>query len=171
EELITQSWSPAHVPGKTMHDTPLFVLTSGRTGSAAEEFTYDFKHHGRATIIGETTSGGGPEAEYKRVADLFDLAEPPENPNDRIVWSYNYLLRFLVKNRRVHIGSSMTHREIARMLEAIGYPSNLVTRITTLFEMARYAGTPMTESEMATMGSIVEQIKSTVLGGGRGYAA
>ena len=111
------------------------------------------------------------KAEYERVADLFDLVEPPENPNDRIVWSYNYLLRFLVKNRRVHIGSSMTHREIAKMLEAIGYPSNLVNRVTTLFEMARYSGTPMTESEMATMGGIVEQIKSAVLGGGRGYAA
>jgi hypothetical protein len=33
-------------------------LTSGRTFSAAEEFTYDLKHLKRATTVGETTGGG-----------------------------------------------------------------------------------------------------------------
>jgi hypothetical protein len=127
-----------------------------------------------AALSGSGVGGSGlfgSRAEHEDRPDLFDQVEPPENPNDRIVWSYNYLLRFLAKNRRVHIGRSMTHREIAKMLEAIGYPPNLVSRVTSLFEMARYSGVPMTESEMSTMGSIVEQIKSTVLGGGRGYAA
>jgi hypothetical protein len=37
---------------------PVFVLTSGRTFSAAEEFTYNLQTRGRATIVGETTGGG-----------------------------------------------------------------------------------------------------------------
>ena len=101
---------------------------------------------------------------------MFDTIEPPDAPNERIVWSYNYFLRFLIKSRRVQIGASMTHREIARMLEAFGYPTNLVSRVTNLFEMARYSGVSMTESEMNAMGSVIENLKSTTLGR-RGYAA
>ncbi len=112
----------------------------------------------------------GSTAGSRSAPDLFDTMEPPDAPNERIVWSYNYFLRYLVKSRRVQIGASMTHREIARMLEAFGYPTNLVSKVTNLFEMARYSGTPMTESEMNAMGSVVEKLKSTVLGG-RGYAA
>ena len=41
-----------------MVETPVYVLTSGRTFSAAEEFTYNLKNMERATVIGETTGGG-----------------------------------------------------------------------------------------------------------------
>jgi hypothetical protein len=58
EEKLQQFWTLTHVPGKKLIDTPIFVLTSARTFSAAEEFTYNLKHLKRATIIGETTGGG-----------------------------------------------------------------------------------------------------------------
>ena len=45
-------------------DVPLYVLTSGRTGSAAEALAYTLKNAGRATVVGERTTGaanpGGP---------------------------------------------------------------------------------------------------------------
>ena len=53
-----QFWTQAHVEGARMTEPPVFVLTSGRTFSAAEEFTYNLKHLERATIVGETTGGG-----------------------------------------------------------------------------------------------------------------
>jgi hypothetical protein len=51
-------WTREEVEGPKMMDVPVFVLTSGFTFSAAEEFTYNLKHMGRATIVGETTGGG-----------------------------------------------------------------------------------------------------------------
>jgi hypothetical protein len=57
-DSIEQFWTQAQVQGPKMVDTPIYVLTSGRTFSAAEEFTYNLKSMERATIIGETTGGG-----------------------------------------------------------------------------------------------------------------
>ena len=39
-------------------DKPVYVLTSERTFSAAEEFTYNLQTRKRATIVGATTGGG-----------------------------------------------------------------------------------------------------------------
>ena len=67
-----QSWSPAHVPGKRFGGTkPVFVLTSGRTFSGAEELAYDLQQLGRATIVGERTGGGAhPRRGFKVHAHL-----------------------------------------------------------------------------------------------------
>ncbi|MGC2696919.1 MAG: S41 family peptidase [Candidatus Angelobacter sp.] len=53
-----QFWTLPYVPGKSMADMPLYVLTSSRTFSGAEEFTNNMKVLARAKIIGETTGGG-----------------------------------------------------------------------------------------------------------------
>jgi retinol-binding protein 3 len=55
---MKQFWTLPYVPGPSMADIPVYVLTSGRTFSAAEEFTYNLKNLERATIVGETTGGG-----------------------------------------------------------------------------------------------------------------
>jgi hypothetical protein len=60
---------------------PVYVLTSGRTFSAAEEFTYNLQTRKRATIVGETTGGG---------ANPGDVVPLPENfsafvPNGRAI--------------------------------------------------------------------------------------
>lgn len=53
-----QSWTLPYVPGRRTPDKPVYVLTSKRTFSGAEEFAYNLKNLKRATIIGETTGGG-----------------------------------------------------------------------------------------------------------------
>ena len=53
-----QTWTLPHVPGKKIPDIDIYVLTSRRTFSAAEEFSYNLKNLKRATLIGETTGGG-----------------------------------------------------------------------------------------------------------------
>jgi hypothetical protein len=47
-----------HVDGEKMPNVPLFVLTSGSTFSAAEEFSYNIQTQKRGTLVGETTGGG-----------------------------------------------------------------------------------------------------------------
>ncbi len=53
-----QFWTHKTVQGPRMVDTPLYVLTSGRTFSAAEEFSYNVRNLKRATLFGENTGGG-----------------------------------------------------------------------------------------------------------------
>jgi hypothetical protein len=72
-----QFWTSAHVSGKRMSNVPVYVLTSQRTFSAAEEFTYDLKNLKRATIVGETTGGGAHPVESHFLADVHLLARIP----------------------------------------------------------------------------------------------
>ena len=58
EDSLQQFWTLPYVPGRSMYETDLYVLTSRRTISGAEEFTYNMKNLERATVIGETTGGG-----------------------------------------------------------------------------------------------------------------
>jgi hypothetical protein len=58
EDKTEQFWTQARVQGPKLIDTPIYLLTSGNTFSAAEEFTYNLKNMKRATIVGETTGGG-----------------------------------------------------------------------------------------------------------------
>jgi hypothetical protein len=53
-------------------DKPVYVLTSGRTFSAAEEFTYNLQTRKRATIVGATTGGGANPGGVQRLP--FGLA-------------------------------------------------------------------------------------------------
>ncbi|HEX9667965.1 MAG TPA: S41 family peptidase [Thermoanaerobaculia bacterium] len=62
-----QFWTQAWVPGTRLPDVPVFVLTSGRSFSGAEEFTYNLKNLKRATIIGETTGGGAHPTDQHQV--------------------------------------------------------------------------------------------------------
>ena len=70
-------------------DKPVFVLTSNRTFSAAEEFTYNLKHLKRATIVGETTGGGAHPGGVRRITDHFGIWLPNGraiNPITRTNW-------------------------------------------------------------------------------------
>jgi len=51
--------SLTHLSSVARPNVPVFVLTSGRTGSAAEAFAYHLQAMERATIVGETTYGAG----------------------------------------------------------------------------------------------------------------
>lgn len=56
-ERVSEYWTLDELPGPRLVDVPLYVLTSGNTGSAAEEFCYNLQTRGRATLVGKTTGG------------------------------------------------------------------------------------------------------------------
>jgi C-terminal processing protease CtpA/Prc len=89
EDILQQFWSFHYVPGRPMFDTDLYILTSQRTFSAAEEFTYNMKNLKRATIIGETTGGGAHPGGSRIVNDYFLVWVPTGravNPISKTNW-------------------------------------------------------------------------------------
>ncbi len=55
---------------------PVYVLTSGRTFSAAEEFTYNLQTRKRAVIVGETTGGGAHPGDMVPLPHGFTVFVP-----------------------------------------------------------------------------------------------
>ncbi len=70
EDTVEQFWTQKYVHGPKMVDADVYILTSERTFSAAEEFTYNLKHMERATVVGETTGGGAHPVEGHFFANL-----------------------------------------------------------------------------------------------------
>ncbi len=67
--------TPAPALGN-LRKAKIFVLTSGRTASAAEHFTLSLKRTHRATIIGETTYGAGNYGGVVPIAGGFSAFIP-----------------------------------------------------------------------------------------------
>jgi hypothetical protein len=75
--LIEERSTPDAIPKEAIDSGVLmYVLTSSRTGSAAEGFAYCLKHHGRATIVGEVTEGMAHPSKEVVVNDYFRVSVP-----------------------------------------------------------------------------------------------
>jgi hypothetical protein len=85
-----QFWTAPHVQGHRYGTSkPVYILTSNRTFSAAEEFTYNLKNLKRATIVGETTGGGAHPGGIRRITDHFGIWLPTGraiNPITKTNW-------------------------------------------------------------------------------------
>ena len=84
-----QYWTKPDLPGKKLATQPVYVLTSARTFSGAEEFCYDLQNQKRATIIGEVTGGGAHPTDGKRLDDHFMIGVPfarAVNPVTKTDW-------------------------------------------------------------------------------------
>jgi hypothetical protein len=83
------SRSQSPVPGSRLADKPVYVLTSGKTISGAEQFCYNLKMLKRATLIGETTHGSAHTGTFYRLDDHFGMGIPetkPINPYGKADW-------------------------------------------------------------------------------------
>lgn len=70
-------WTLPYVPGPKFGGTkPIYVLTSASTFSGAEEFCYNLKTRGRATLVGERTRGGAHPGSSYRVDTHLKAAVP-----------------------------------------------------------------------------------------------
>ena len=89
ENTTTQYWTLPYVPGKRLAGKPVYVLTSKRTFSGAEEFSYNLKNLKRATLVGETTGGGAHPVSGRRIDDHFEIGVPfarAVNPISKTNW-------------------------------------------------------------------------------------
>ena len=76
KDELTQSWTLPYVPGIRRPEVDLYILTSSKTFSAAEAFSYQLKHLKRATIVGEKTAGGAHLTGSVIVTDKFYIRIP-----------------------------------------------------------------------------------------------
>ena len=72
----SENWTLAYVPGRRMAKTPLYLLTSAATFSAAEAFAAPLQAMKRAVVVGEVTRGGANPGRMRRVDDTFDVFIP-----------------------------------------------------------------------------------------------
>jgi len=89
EKPTELSWTRSPVPGNKLADKPVYVLTSARTLSGAEQFTYDLKMLKRATLVGETTGGAAHAGVWHRIDDHFGMGIPEVkaiNPFSKTDW-------------------------------------------------------------------------------------
>jgi hypothetical protein len=89
DDSIEQFWTWAYVPGPRMYDVDLYVLTSGFTGSGAEELAYNLRNLERATLVGESTGGAAHPVKSVVVQDDFVMHLPegrPVNPVSGTNW-------------------------------------------------------------------------------------
>jgi hypothetical protein len=89
EDSTHQWWTLPYLPGKRYVGKSVYVLTSKRTFSAAEEFTYNLKNLKRATIVGETTGGGAHPGGPQPINDHFSVWVPTGraiNPVSKTNW-------------------------------------------------------------------------------------
>jgi C-terminal processing protease CtpA/Prc len=71
-----QYWTLPWTPGPRYLDRTVYVLTSARTFSAAEELAYNLKALGRATVVGEQTRGGAHPSSRVPVTPHYALNLP-----------------------------------------------------------------------------------------------
>jgi hypothetical protein len=76
KEKTTQYWTYSYLPGKRLDKVDLYLLTSQRTFSAAEEFVYNLKNMKRAIVVGETTGGGAHDNKFVILNDHFMMSLP-----------------------------------------------------------------------------------------------
>lgn len=79
----------ATVDGPRYLDREVFVLTSKRTGSGAEECSYNLKNLKRATLVGSSTWGGANPGGTVRLGDHFSCFIPvgkAMNPITKTNW-------------------------------------------------------------------------------------
>lgn len=73
---VIQEWTLAHVPGKRMPNTPVYILTSNFTFSAAEAIAQRLKVLKRAITIGENSGGGAHITEQRVATERFCVFVP-----------------------------------------------------------------------------------------------
>ena len=79
----TESEAPGDWFAAPRPQVPLYVLESGRTGSAAEAFAYTLKNARRATVVGEASAGAanpGGEVEAGNGFSVFVSSGTPISP-------------------------------------------------------------------------------------------
>jgi len=71
-----QFWSLAWLPGARYLNRSVYVLTSAKTFSGAEEICYNLQAQKRAVLVGETTRGGAHPTDSLPISETVEITVP-----------------------------------------------------------------------------------------------
>lgn len=139
----TASEAPGDWYAKPRLNTPLYILISARTGSAAEAFAYTLKNAKRAVVVGEASAGAanpGGEVEAGNGFRVFVSNGSPISPITKTNWEGNGVIPDVV-------ATSATAPDTAKALalETIlkgGLPADEATDTRWALEALRAEATP-----------------------------
>ena len=80
DDHTTEFWTRIKLPGPRYLANPVFILTSAKTFSGAEEFAYTLQAYQRATIVGEITAGAANPMQVQQLHPQIDLCVPTGRP-------------------------------------------------------------------------------------------
>jgi hypothetical protein len=92
EDSAANMWTHSPMAGSGLAGKPVWVLTSRRSYSAAEQFAYNLKMLHRATLVGETTAGATDAGVFHRIDDHFGMGlreSRVQNPYPAADWAVN----------------------------------------------------------------------------------
>ncbi|WP_027670208.1 S41 family peptidase [Rheinheimera baltica] len=90
-DQVDEFWTFRKVKGKKIADIPIFILTSSKTFSAAEDFAYSLQSLKRAVIVGEVTAGGAHPMRFIDLSNGFIAGIPygkAINPVTKTNWEW-----------------------------------------------------------------------------------
>ncbi len=131
-----------YVPGPRLFGRPLYVLTSARTGSAAEEFAYDVQTHHLGTLIGATTAGAA------NPGGLFPLSD--------------HLAAFIATGRAIN-PITKTNWEGTGVQPDLATPPNEALREAHLAALKKLQEVAKDEAVKAALSRAMEQAQKTPL--------
>jgi len=80
DSIVERTTTTTVLPIPPLPNIPLYILTSGNTFSAAEEFSYNLQQLKRATIVGQRSRGGANNPRDRVINDRFILTVPEGRP-------------------------------------------------------------------------------------------
>jgi hypothetical protein len=155
----TRSEAPAKFHPAPRLEVPLYVLVSGRTGSAAEALAYTLKNAGRATVVGERSAGAanpGGMVDAGEGFAVFVSDGSPVSPVTKTNWEGDGVVPDLAVAAPQALHTARIHalqRLLARTsgpapgvaarwaLEALQAEDALRSGGATVIELAPFAGT------------------------------
>ncbi|MGA9335102.1 MAG: S41 family peptidase [Rudaea sp.] len=137
---LDQMWTAEYVPGPRFGEgKDVYILTSGQTVSAAEDFSYALKNLKRAVIVGETSAGAAHCGDMVRLNAHFSAMIPscrPISPITRTDWEGSGVAPDLSVPAKDALKTAQI-QELRKMLTAAKSPARAARLRTRLAEVEK----------------------------------
>lgn len=104
QEPPNKEYTSDLVYGKLRVDTPLYIITNKKTGSAAEFFCYTLQSFGKAKVIGQATAGAAHLNTFYELNNNFRISistAAPINPKTKGNWENKGVIPDVVVHKNV----------------------------------------------------------------------